>query len=82
MRIPVIRGVIDRRILANYRVDPEVLAGLLPPPFRPQRVGRFGVAGIWKSSTPACESASRTAAMPQAKAPTVPASPAPLTPNG
>ncbi len=35
MRIPAIRGVIDRRILVNYRVDPSVLAGLLPEPFRP-----------------------------------------------
>lgn len=36
MRIPVVRGVIERRILVNYRVDPEVLAPLLPSPFRPK----------------------------------------------
>ena len=36
MRIPVIRGVIDRRILVNYHVDPNVLAALLPAPFRPK----------------------------------------------
>jgi len=35
MQIPVIRGLIDRRILVNYRVDPDVLARFLPPPFRP-----------------------------------------------
>ena len=46
MRIPVIKGVIDRRILANYRVDPEVLAKALPAPFRPQLHDGFGVAGI------------------------------------
>jgi hypothetical protein len=46
MLIPVIRGVIDRRILINYRVDPEVLAKLLPPPFRPKIVGGAGVAGV------------------------------------
>lgn len=46
MRIPIIRGVIDRRILANFRVDPDVLARVLPPPFRPQLVGGFGIAGI------------------------------------
>ena len=26
MRIPVMRGIIDRRILVNYRVDPDVLS--------------------------------------------------------
>lgn len=46
MRIPVIRGVIERRILANYRVAPEVLARVLPPPFQPQLVNGFGIAGI------------------------------------
>lgn len=46
MRLPVIRGIIDRRILANYRVDPDVLAKLLPKPFRPQVVKGFGIAGI------------------------------------
>ncbi len=46
MKIPVIRGVIDRRILVNYRVDPEVLARHLPLPFRPKLVHGYGVAGI------------------------------------
>jgi hypothetical protein len=45
-RVPVIRGVIDRRILVNYRVDPAALARLLPAPFRPKLVRGFGVAGI------------------------------------
>lgn len=39
-------GVIARRLLVNYRVTPDVLARLLPAPFRPQRVGEWGVAGI------------------------------------
>src|SRR5215217_4728686 len=39
-------GVIARRLLVNYRVAPEVLARLLPAPFRPQVVGGWGVAGI------------------------------------
>ncbi len=30
MRLPLIRGIIDRRILVNYRVDPAVLAQNLP----------------------------------------------------
>lgn len=46
MRIPAIRGLIDRRILVNYRVDPAVLARILPPPFRPQLVLGHGIAGI------------------------------------
>lgn len=46
MKIPVIRGLIERRILVNYRVDPEVLASLLPAPFRPKLVHGFGMVGI------------------------------------
>jgi hypothetical protein len=46
MRLPIISGVIDRRILINYRVIPAVLAAILPAPFRPQIVGGFGLAGI------------------------------------
>src|ERR1039458_6530667 len=46
MRIPVIRGVIERRILVNYRVDPIVLARVLPEPFRPKLFGGVGMAGI------------------------------------
>jgi hypothetical protein len=46
MRIPVIRAVFDRRILVNYRVDPAVLARLLPAPFRPKLVAGQGMAGI------------------------------------
>src|SRR4051812_10887646 len=46
MQIPVIRGVIDRRILVNYRVDPDVLARLLPSPFRPKLVKGVGMAGV------------------------------------
>lgn len=46
MRLFSIRGVIDRRILVNYRVDPGVLAGLLPAPFRPRLVQGHGLAGI------------------------------------
>ncbi len=46
MRIPVIRGVIDRRILVNYRVDSDVLARVLPEPFGPKLFGGVGMAGI------------------------------------
>ncbi len=46
MKIPVVRGVIDRRILVNYRVEPGVLAANLPAPFRPKVINGFGMVGI------------------------------------
>ena len=46
MQIPVVRGMIDRRILVNFRVQPEVLTRLLPAPFRPKLVGGVGMAGV------------------------------------
>ena len=35
LSVPTIRGVIDRRMLVNYRVDARVLQAILPAPFRP-----------------------------------------------
>ena len=46
VNIPVVHGVIDRRILVNYRIDPEVLSGVLPDPFRPKTVGGYGIGGV------------------------------------
>jgi len=46
MKIPVIAGTIRRRFLLNFRIDPEVMRGVLPDPFRPQVHAGFGVAGI------------------------------------
>lgn len=46
MKIPAIRGVIDRRILVNFQVDPEVLSGFLPAPFSPKLAGGSGIAGV------------------------------------
>lgn len=46
MRVPRIQGVIDRRILANYRVDPEAIARQLPPPFRPKLFRGYAIAGV------------------------------------
>ena len=46
MKPPVMSGVIERRLLVNYRVDAEVAARLLPAPLRPQLVGGSAVAGI------------------------------------
>ena len=46
MKLPVIQGVIRRRILANFRVDPQVMQRLLPARFRPKLQDGFAVAGI------------------------------------
>jgi len=45
-QILLLRGLIRRRLLVNYRVDPEVMARLLPLPFRPSLVGGKALAGI------------------------------------
>lgn len=46
LRGPTNRGVIERRVLVNFRGPTAVLQGVLPPPFRVQDVGGFGIAGI------------------------------------
>ena len=46
MKLPTIQGVIRRRILANFRVEPAVMQRQLPPRFRPKLHKGFAVAGI------------------------------------
>ncbi|MGD9856047.1 MAG: DUF2071 domain-containing protein, partial [Planctomycetaceae bacterium] len=46
MKIPVVQGLIDRRILVNYQADAEVMARVLPAPFRPKLVDGFAIGGI------------------------------------
>jgi hypothetical protein len=46
MNVPVLSGLIERRILVNYRVDPVVIAPLLPKAFAPEIVGGHALAGI------------------------------------
>ena len=46
MKLPQIAGTVQRRLLVNYRVDPDVITALLPAPFRPQLVNGYAVAGI------------------------------------
>ena len=46
MKIPKIKGIIDRRILINYQIEKEVLENYLPKPFKPRIVKGRGVAGI------------------------------------
>ena len=46
MKLPSLHGIIDRRVLVNYRVRPDVLQAVLPPPFHPKLVRGVGIAGI------------------------------------
>jgi len=46
MHIPVIQGVIDRRILVNFQVDPSILSQILPEPFQPKLIHGVGIAGV------------------------------------
>jgi len=46
MKIPTMHGVIDRRILVNYRSIPTCCRPVLPPPFHPKLVRGVGIAGI------------------------------------
>jgi len=46
MRLPVVVGLIERRVLVNFRVAPEVLQQHLPAPFRVQTYQGHGIAGI------------------------------------
>lgn len=44
--LPAVEGVIDRRVLLNYRVEPEALASALPEPFEPLPANGWGIGGI------------------------------------
>jgi len=46
MRLPTIQGVIRRRILANFHIDPQVMQHHLPSRFRPKLHDGVAVAGI------------------------------------
>lgn len=46
MGLPTLQGTIRRRILANFRVDPESMQRQLPSRFRPKLYEGFAVAGI------------------------------------
>ena len=46
MRVPVIKGIIKRRLLVNFRGDPAVVQGILPQPFRPKLHHGHSLVGI------------------------------------
>ncbi|MGH3440768.1 MAG: DUF2071 domain-containing protein [Nitriliruptorales bacterium] len=43
---PSLEGVIGRRVLINYRADPDVVARMLPSPLRPHEIDGHAIAGI------------------------------------
>jgi hypothetical protein len=46
MKIPTIQGIIDRRILVNFTVDPDVIQKIIPQPFRPKIYKGKAIVGI------------------------------------
>lgn len=44
--VPTIEGVIDRRVLVNFRIDPDRIREVLPARLRPQLVGEHAIGGI------------------------------------
>ena len=46
MRIPVMKGLIRRRLLVNFRAHPAIVQKILPPPFRPKLHAGFSMVGI------------------------------------
>ncbi|HEY5771505.1 MAG TPA: DUF2071 domain-containing protein [Chitinophagaceae bacterium] len=46
MRIPTIKGIIDRRVLVNFTADPNVIQKIIPQPFRPKIYEGKAIVGI------------------------------------
>ena len=46
MKIPTIHGIIDRRILINYAVDPAIAKQVVPAPFSPKIINGKAIVGI------------------------------------
>lgn len=46
MKIPTLQGIIRRRILVNYRAEPNVIQKILPKGFRPKLHDGKAIAGI------------------------------------
>ena len=41
-----VQCTIERRLLVNYRIDPELVMAQLPAPFRPQMCSGWAVGGV------------------------------------
>lgn len=42
----MVHGTIARRVLLNYRIDPDALRRVLPAPFRPNLYRGMGIGGV------------------------------------
>jgi hypothetical protein len=46
MKLPRIAGTIDRRLLVNFTLEPDLASQLVPAPFRPKLIYGRAIAGI------------------------------------
>jgi Uncharacterized conserved protein (COG2071) len=46
MKIPTLKGVIKRRLLVNFRADPEIIQRIIPRPFRPKLHRDHSIVGV------------------------------------
>ncbi|MUK90756.1 hypothetical protein GMD78_20580 [Ornithinibacillus sp. L9] len=46
MPIKTIKGLIKRRLLVNYQVDPDVIQNVIPPPFKPKIIKGNSIIGV------------------------------------
>jgi len=46
VRGSALRAVMERRLLLSYRIEPDVVQAVLPPPFRPALAGGYAVGSI------------------------------------
>lgn len=46
MKLPVIQGMISRRILVNYRINADVASRIIPAPFRPRLHNGWSIGGV------------------------------------
>jgi hypothetical protein len=46
IKIPTLQGIIKRRLLVNYRADPEIIQGIIPQPFRPKLHCGHSIIGV------------------------------------
>jgi hypothetical protein len=44
--LDTVQGVISRRVLLNFRIDPEALERVLPKPFKPKLYKGVGIGGV------------------------------------
>src|SRR5690348_2320968 len=46
MKIPTLEGIIERRVLINFTVDPAIVEKIIPSPFRPKVYKEKAIVGI------------------------------------